>query len=656
MSDRAYFPFLAAFDRNIGWLTEWEQQALKGKRVAIAGMGGVGGFHLLTLARLGIGGFAIADLDEFEVENFNRQIGATMASIGRPKVEVLAEMARAINPDVRLTLFPQGVQDQDIDAFLDGIDLFIDGFDFFVLGIRRKVFARCRELGIPALTAAPVGMGVGFVAFTSHSMSFEDYFRFEGQPELRQYVHFLLGVAPSGIHRHYLADPSRLDFARKKAPSTAIGVELAASVTAAAAVKLLLGRPGLKAAPHHHHYDAYLGRLVTTTLRWGNAGPIQRFKARLAEKQFAGLASLPPQPLPPRPSSAIEDIVNVARWTPSGDNAQPWRFRRQGDDRLLIHIRDDSAGNVYEYRGGEPTLLSGGMLLASLDIAASAAGLRMEWHYKERDAQGWQIAAQFHPAPDRPWDPLYPYVPLRSVDREPYQHGPLTPAQKTALVAALGPELEIRWHESLGARFAMAHLNACATSIRLRIPETFNIHKTLIDWKRLRSPTGIPACSLGLDSATLKIMRWGMENWSRLDRLNRIAGTFPASLQMDYLPGLFCAAHFSIRAKSTPEGRERRLLRAGESLQRFWLTATQLNLAVQPGLAPLAFGHWGRSGAAFTTDLKMRGAAARLAREVDRILGGEVLFAGRIGVPKSRNRFCRSTRRSFAELFESTAG
>src|SRR6202795_3466675 len=99
-SDKELFRFSAAFDRNIGWLTDWEQQALRNKRVAIAGMGGVGGFHLLTLARLGIGAFNIADLDRFEIPNFNRQIGATMDSLDRPKAEVLGEMALAINPQI----------------------------------------------------------------------------------------------------------------------------------------------------------------------------------------------------------------------------------------------------------------------------------------------------------------------------------------------------------------------------------------------------------------------------------------------------------------------------------------------------------------------------------------------------------------------------
>jgi len=162
----APFSFLAAFDRNIGWLAEWEQQALRGKRVAIAGMGGVGGFHLLSLARFGVGAFSIADFDRFEIANFNRQVGASVPTLGKAKIEVLAEMALGINPELRLRKFPEGVRPEDVDSFLAGADLFIDGFDFFVMDVRRQVFHRCAELGIPAITAAPVGMGVGLIAFT----------------------------------------------------------------------------------------------------------------------------------------------------------------------------------------------------------------------------------------------------------------------------------------------------------------------------------------------------------------------------------------------------------------------------------------------------------------------------------------------------------
>src|SRR3954470_13336587 len=103
------FDYAAAFSRNLGWVTEWEQASLRKKRVAIAGMGGVGGVHLLTLARLGIGAFNIADFDRFDIVNFNRQAGATVSSLSKPKVEVLAAMAKDINPELDIKVFPKGV-------------------------------------------------------------------------------------------------------------------------------------------------------------------------------------------------------------------------------------------------------------------------------------------------------------------------------------------------------------------------------------------------------------------------------------------------------------------------------------------------------------------------------------------------------------------
>ena len=77
------FDYDVAFSRNIGWVTEAEQQRLRSCRVAVGGLGGVGGSHLLTLARLGIGAFTITDLDTFDWANMNRQAGAMASTIGR---------------------------------------------------------------------------------------------------------------------------------------------------------------------------------------------------------------------------------------------------------------------------------------------------------------------------------------------------------------------------------------------------------------------------------------------------------------------------------------------------------------------------------------------------------------------------------------------
>jgi len=270
------FDYGKAFSRNVGWVTPEEQARLRRARVAVGGLGGVGGSHLLTLARLGVGAFSIADIDAFELTNLNRQAGATCSTLGRSKIEVMAEQVRDIDPEADLRLFPQGVTLDNVDDFLEGVDLYMDSLDLFALEIRRRVFARCRELGIPALTAAPMGMGVALLVFTPRSMSFEDYFAFDDGPFEEQIIRFVIGVSPTVMQRRYLVFERSVDFTRHKVPSIAMGIEIAAGVACTAALKLLLGRGGVPVAPRGLHFDAYLNRLRLTWRPWGNRNPLQR--------------------------------------------------------------------------------------------------------------------------------------------------------------------------------------------------------------------------------------------------------------------------------------------------------------------------------------------------------------------------------------------
>ena len=645
------FSYEKAFSRNIGWVTEWEQAALRGKRVAIAGMGGVGGVHLLTLTRLGIGAFNIADFDTYDIVNFNRQVGANMATIGRPKLEVMAEMALAINPELRIERFPNGIRPEDVDAFLSGVDLFVDGFDFFVLGIRRQVFARCAELGIPAITAAPIGMGVGFLAFVPGGMTFEQYFRLEGQSENEQYLRFLMGVAPRGLHRSYLVDPSRIDLAGKKGPSTGASCQLCSGVATVAALKLLLGRGDVKPAPYHHHFDPYVGKLAITKLRYGMNGPVQRAKLAVARRMYLSMQSAQrPKAADWSPSSPVEAVLDIARWAPSGDNTQPWSFEIIGEDTVAIHPKLDIT-NPYEYRQAEPSVLALGMLLETMRIAASRLGRRADWT-AEHDGTIERIVVRFPPAPGLEPDELESYVTVRSVDRRAYRARPLTGAEKVALAAELGPELSVRWFESRKERWRLARLSARATDIRLRAPEMFPIHQRIIDWTSRYSRTGIPALAVGLDPASLRLMRWGMQDWSRMQKLNRIVGTRGAAVQLDLLPGLRSAAFFAISAAQPRQLTLDELLGAGQRLQRFWLRATKLGLALQPSLAILLFGHYGSTRAAFTSDPALQAKAEAIAADFPGVVGRrpeEVLFIGRIGEPQGPSK-ARSIRRSVADL------
>src|ERR1700722_9372411 len=386
VDDPALFPYDLAFDRNLGLVTDWEQLAFRAKRVAIAGVGGVGGVHLLTLARLGIGAFTIADFDQFEFANFNRQAGALLPTVGRDKGTVMEEMALAINPELQIRRFDAGVVPETVDAFLRDADLFVDGLDFFALPLRRQVFARCAALGIPAVTAAPIGMGVAFIAFDPKGMSFERYFRLEGRPEQEQYVRFLLGLTPRALHRRYLVDPTRVDLARRRGPSTVIACQLCAGVTAAAAIKLLLGRGDVKPAPYNHQYDPYPGLSRVTRLAFGNAGPLQSLKIAIGRRVYRRFAAnKPPRSDPPATArSPLEEILNLARWAPSGDNGQPWSFRILDCETVRVTIRH-RPNSLYEYRKGEPTWLSAGILIETMRIAATACKRNMLWEQASSD-------------------------------------------------------------------------------------------------------------------------------------------------------------------------------------------------------------------------------------------------------------------------------
>jgi len=269
------FDYHTAFSRNIGWVTPEEQATLRSSRVAIAGLGGVGGSHLLTLVRLGIGAFTIADLDHFELANFNRQAGASLKTVGREKVNVLVDMARDINPELDIREYAGGVDTDNVEDFLDGADIYVDGLDYFAVAARRTVFASCATRGIPAVTAAPLGMGAAVLNFLPGKMTFEEYFQLEGHPESEQLVRFLLGLSPAMLQRKYLVHPQAVDFIAHQGPSTPMACEICAGMAATQALKILLKRGRVMSAPWAQQFDPYRNKYVRTWRPRGNKNPLQ---------------------------------------------------------------------------------------------------------------------------------------------------------------------------------------------------------------------------------------------------------------------------------------------------------------------------------------------------------------------------------------------
>lgn len=279
------FNYDQAFSRNLGWVTPEEQNQLKSKKVAIAGVGGVGGQYCEVLARLGVGQFHIADLDIFEIQNFNRQNCSGMSTLGSPKVEVLRKKILDINPEAQIKVFTNGINVENLQEFVEGIDLYLDGLDFFVLNERLLIFDLLSKKNIPGFTVAPIGMGASLIVFNQQSMSFRKYFGYhEKHNDIEKALRFMIGLAPSLISRKYQVDRSRVNFSAKKAPSMPMGVYLCGGVAGTTALKILLKRGPICTAPWSLHYDAYLQVYKKKYTFLGASNPLQKLKLWIAQK------------------------------------------------------------------------------------------------------------------------------------------------------------------------------------------------------------------------------------------------------------------------------------------------------------------------------------------------------------------------------------
>ncbi len=638
------FDYHEAFSRNLGWLTAADQEILRAKRIALAGMGGVGGSHLLTLTRLGVGAFHLSDFDQFELPNFNRQVGASVSTLERDKLTVMCEMALDINPELEINLFPEGISSDNLDAFLDGVDLYLDSLDFFALDIRQQLFAACRERGVPALTAAPLGMGTALLYFAPDGMSFEQYFRLEGQSEEEQALRFMLGLAPAPQQLAYLVDDSVVDFQSKKGPSTPMACDLCAGAAATWVLKLLLHRGKVPAAPRGVHFDAYRNRVVKTWRPGGNANPLQRAGLAIARKRVMAQPEANPDSTAIA-ASAMERILEAARWAPSGDNEQPWRFEQHNEHRATIHARDTRDWCVYDLDGSS-SQIAVGALLETLAIAATGEGRRAQFALRPDCPDTAPIidvelvqddAAVAHPC--------LPFVAERVTQRRPFSTRPLSDSHKQALEAALGDQYRVCWLEAPEQRRRVAKLLFHNAHIRLATPEAYVVHKKNIEWGAQFSEDRLPEHALGIDWPTRKIMRWALGSWRRVQFLNRfLAGTWLPRLQMDLRTGLGCAAHFVIVSHRPLSGIED-YLAGGRAMQRFWLEATRQGLQFQPEMTPLIFSRYVTNEVAFTRVAKEQALAERLAGELCGLLGPDApcanrVFMGRVGFgqrPTSRS-------------------
>ena len=348
----------------------------------------------------------------------------------------------------------------------------------------------------------------------------------------------------------------------------------------------------------------------------------------------------------------FESILDLGRWAPSGDNTQPWRFEIAGDGHVVVHGFDTRDHCVYDL-DGHPSQISLGALLETIAIAASTHGLTMRATRRSGTADtrptfdlAFAAAAGIQP------DALAPHITHRSVQRRLMNTRPLTSAEKQALDASVGSAHRLVWLEGTALKWQTARLMFANAKLRLTMPEAYRVHRDVIEWGARNSTDRVPDQALGVDPLTARLMQWIMRDWSRVAFFNRyLAGTVAPRLQMDLLPGLFCAAHFVLSANAPAQSIDD-YVAAGRAMQRFWLTTTQLGLVMQPELTPLIFGRYVREGRSFSATPGLHEQARALTQRLEALIGEPesrlAVFMGRVGAGATPS--ARSTRRPLAEL------
>lgn len=348
-------------------------------------------------------------------------------------------------------------------------------------------------------------------------------------------------------------------------------------------------------------------------------------------------------------------ILDRARWAPSGDNTQPWRFQIIADDQLIVHGYDTRDEILYDF-DGHASHMAHGALLETMRIAASAEGLTMMWQARaDDDCRKIAYMVRFVEAPDLAPDPLHPYIETRTVQRRPMRMTPLSAEQRQALLDAPGEGFTLQLFESFLERKKFAQLLWDSAYIRLTCPEAFSVHQSIIEWGARFSKDRIPEQAVGVDFLTAKLMRWVMQSWRRVEFFNRyLFGTIAPRIQLDYLPALFCAAHLLIRPRVAPSCLED-WVGLGIAMQRVWLTATQLDLYLQPEMTPVIFRWYSQAGRKFSADSEFERRSSMLARRLEvltKVSESDAFgFFGRTGISSAPRG--RSVRRDLQHFLSS---
>ncbi len=144
---------------------------LSRKTIAISGLGEVGGGAFLALVRCGCASFRLAENGIFDPPDMNRQAAAMGWTMDQPKLDVYVEWARSINPDIAIQTWPEGLQPENLEEFIQGADVHIGAMDVEKgAEVKERTPDMLRRFHVPMFTAGVLGFGTLMINYHPEGM------------------------------------------------------------------------------------------------------------------------------------------------------------------------------------------------------------------------------------------------------------------------------------------------------------------------------------------------------------------------------------------------------------------------------------------------------------------------------------------------------
>ncbi len=560
-------------DRNRNKISSHEQKTLSRLTIGVIGLS-VGHAIAHTLALEGIcGELRLADFDEIELSNLNRIPGSVL-DLGVNKAVVAAQRIAEVDPYLKVHIFPQGIIDDTIDAFFDGLDILIEECDSLDIKVRAREAARHRR--IPVL-------------METSDRGLLDVERFDLEPD-REIFHGVLGKVDSSALSG-LSVREKIPIVLDQLDASLLSARMAASMVEVG--ETIETWPQLGG-------DVQLGgaTVAAAVRRLGTGQPLPSGRIRVdLDQHLDGLSSpklpasraphpettdQPGSPDTPHRPVAHDLLAEAVRRAPSGGNTQPWSASRNGDVLTIALDPSTTSALDIELRGSRVAL---GAAAYNARVAAAHLGRSVETTVSD-DAV---IVQMTDAEPDTGLAGLFEAMMNRSTNRN-YgtgKHG-LTDQQHAALADAA---------EAEGARVVVladsAHIrcaaNILAASDRARYL-TPRLHREMMSelrWPGDAQPnTGIDIHSLGMDIADLS----KLDIIRRLDVMSLLkdwdAGQ---ALGSDTVDRVHSCAALAVVLVSGSDAQD--YIKGGSATQRVWIAAEMTDLAVQPVSPVFLYAH-----------------------------------------------------------------